>query len=207
VLLADSESDIIPLAAIFFIFGLPVLGWLSMRYLAHRERMEMIRAGFDPTGAKGFRAWQAQQAPPPQYAPPPGPPPQYFMYNESAQIALRKAIVIVAVGLALTIGLSFIGWDDGRLRLGPWLLGGLVPLFVGLAQVFSALAAGATLRPYQAQFGRQHPGAMPPPPPSASDQPSGQAAGWAERPAGSYTYRPGATPELRPPTPPAERDR
>lgn len=204
----DSVDALVPLAAIFFIFGLPVIGWLIMRYLAHKERMEMIRHGFNPGGRSSKQAYEAwQEAPPP--GPGPGWPDDQHAYgygypNISAQVALRKAVVIVAVGFALVIGLSFIGFDNGRFTPGPWLLGGLIPLFVGLAQVFSAMAAGATFRPFPPgprYYPQPPPGAAPqpgdmPPPPGAAAQP----------PAGSYTYRPGATPELRPPSPPAPRE-
>jgi len=214
VLLADSgTSDLVALCAIFFMFGVPVMGWIAVRMLAHRERMEMIRQGFDPRLiGKNYQAWQQAQ-------PGPVPGPTYAGRSRersrgdddrgcgpddpSPQIALRKAVVIVAVGFALTIGLSFIGWDDGRFTPGPWLLGGLVPLFVGLAQVFSAMAAGATFSPYAAgpQFGPMPPSGMqsgPMPPPSTDQGPP---------PSGSYTYRPGVTPELRPPVPPpVQRD-
>lgn len=207
-LLANSDFDVVSLAGIFCVFGLPVLAWLTMRWFAHKERMEMIRNGMDPAAfKKGYRSWQAQPGPSagtvhPGAAYPPPPPYAYPFPNEAAQIALRKAIVIVAVGFALTIGLSFIGFEGDHITPGPWLLGGLVPLFVGIAQVFSAMAAGATFRPYaprNQQFGPVPPGPVPPgytPPPTGDQSPS----------SGSYTYRPGAVPELRPPTPPTTRD-
>ncbi|MGE5462703.1 MAG: DUF6249 domain-containing protein [Syntrophothermus sp.] len=51
---------------------------------------------------------------------------------------LRWGIVIGALGLALTLGLYPIGFsaaDSYPLHLGPWMLGGLVPLFLGLGLV------------------------------------------------------------------------
>jgi hypothetical protein len=51
---------------------------------------------------------------------------------------LRWGIVITALGLALTIGLYTIGFDSAKnypLHLGPWMLGGFVPLFLGLGLV------------------------------------------------------------------------
>ena len=56
---------------------------------------------------------------------------------------LRKGIMTTFIGVALLIGLSFIGYRDGTWIPGPWLLGGLIPMFVGLAQVIGALLAGA----------------------------------------------------------------
>lgn len=40
--------------------------------------------------------------------------------------SLRRGITVAMVGLALTLGLVTLG-------VGPWLLGGLIPLFVGLS--------------------------------------------------------------------------
>jgi len=51
---------------------------------------------------------------------------------------LRWGIVITAIGLAFTIGLYIIGFNDANnypLHLGPWMLGGFVPLFLGLGLV------------------------------------------------------------------------
>lgn len=51
---------------------------------------------------------------------------------------LRWGIVLTSLGLALTIGLYFAGftaYQDYPLHLGPWMLGGLVPLFFGLGLV------------------------------------------------------------------------
>ncbi|HMZ07907.1 MAG TPA: hypothetical protein PKL78_05645 [Anaerolineales bacterium] len=51
---------------------------------------------------------------------------------------LRWGIFIAAIGLALSVGLYPLGFDSGihyPLRLGPWMLGGFVPLFLGLGLV------------------------------------------------------------------------
>ena len=128
--------------AIFAVFGFPVVAFIVFRWLAHRERMEMIRppvmraSGAEPAG------YQVDG-------------------SDVAQAALRKGITIVFVGLGQTIGLSFIGYEDSipvgvRWHPGPWLLGGIIPLCVGLAQIVSALLSGATL-------GRRPPGPLPPP--------------------------------------------
>ena len=48
---------------------------------------------------------------------------------------LRWGIVITSLGLALTVGLYLTGFasaEEYPLRLGPWMLGGFVPLFLGL---------------------------------------------------------------------------
>ena len=51
---------------------------------------------------------------------------------------LRWGIVITALGLALSLGLYPLGFSAGDaypLRLGPWMLGGFVPLFLGLGLI------------------------------------------------------------------------
>lgn len=51
---------------------------------------------------------------------------------------LRWGVLITALGVALTLGLYPIGYAAGYgypLHLGPWMLGGFVPLFLGLALV------------------------------------------------------------------------
>ena len=53
---------------------------------------------------------------------------------------LRWGIIIAALGLALSLGLYPIGFLAGSrypLHLGPWMLGGFVPLFLGLALILS----------------------------------------------------------------------
>ena len=51
---------------------------------------------------------------------------------------LRWGIGFTALGLALSVGLYAIGFSAGEsypLRLGPWMLGGFVPLFLGLSLI------------------------------------------------------------------------
>ena len=53
---------------------------------------------------------------------------------------LRWGIVITGIGLALSLGLYPLGFAAGSaypLRLGPWMLGGFVPLFLGLSLILS----------------------------------------------------------------------
>jgi len=192
-LAADSEV-LVPLAAIFCLFGLPVLAFIFFRVMAHRERMEMIRNGFAPgVPPKGWRTTGAAQSAGHN------PMPVADLSTEAAHVTLRKGITLTFIGFAITLGLSFIGFRDGAngmtWHLGPWLLGGFIPMFVGLAQVIIALLSGATL-----QVPRQSAGGAPPPyygePPGPGAQPSYDAP---------YAYRPGTTQELRPPKPPERR--
>ncbi len=165
-----AETDV---AAFVFlcIFGLPTAGFVIVRMMQHRERMEMIKRGMTPPGP------EMRWAP---YAERPGAPQETMAcppWARDPQSGLRKGIGTTCVGVALLIGLSFIGYHgDGTFSLGPWLLGGLIPMFVGIAQIINALLAGAAF-PSTRMTG------MPPPPGSPP-------------PSGPYTYRPGPTEEL-----------
>jgi hypothetical protein len=53
---------------------------------------------------------------------------------------LRWGILITALGGVLTIGLFFLGSNTGTnypLGLGPWMLAGLAPLFLGLVFILT----------------------------------------------------------------------
>ena len=92
-------SDIITSSTLFLAIAACVV---AAQYLKHRRLMAMIERGIDP---------QTVAALPVALANP-----------------LDRAMRTTAIGLALTLGLSFIGF-------GPWLLGGLIPLFIGLAKL------------------------------------------------------------------------
>lgn len=58
--------------------------------------------------------------------------------RKSGKGLLRWGIVLASLGLVLSLGLYFIGFNspnDYPLHLGPWMLGGFVPLFLGLGLV------------------------------------------------------------------------
>ena len=191
---------LVPIVAIFCIFGLPILAFVFFRAMAHRERMAIIRNGIAPDpGKSAFREYFAKAVK------------THDGTGEAPQRTLRKGIRTTAIGLALTIGLSFIGFQDGTSEHvagvsawspGPWLIGGLVPLFVGLSQVTIALISGATLRPpmgpsAQTESTMQRDGSF-----TAADGPTTPSYTTYDS---SYTYRPDGTSELRPPTSPPER--
>ncbi len=97
-----------PLAFFAMIFATIVL----LRWFKHREIMALAEKGALPE--------------------------QYARYEKTARGRglLIWGIVVAAVGLALTLGLWPLGFWAGApapLYLGPWLLGGLIPLFIGLA--------------------------------------------------------------------------
>jgi len=191
-----SEGDaevLVPIFGILVCFGFPIAGWVVVRWLAHRERMEMIRAGMVPP-TRGGRPRNAEWQVAPPAAPRSSSEDAYTF--ESAQRQLRKGITLAFIGMALTLGLSFIGFHDDGWRPGPWLLGGLIPLFIGLAQIASAILFGAALGPAR-RWGPQ----MPPPIAPGPPPPSGSVPNFD----GPYTYRPGSTQELKPPYSPPER--
>ena len=58
--------------------------------------------------------------------------------TKSNKSLLRWGILVTALGLALTIGLYAIGFDSSNsysFHLGPWMLGGLISLFLGLGLI------------------------------------------------------------------------
>lgn len=196
----DNDAPIAGLA-IFGIFIAPVGAFVIMRVLAHRERIEMIRRGMVPPGSRlGGKGWTNMNAGVPyDYVPQPGPARGYP--DDSPDRSLRKGIMLALIGLAIFIGLSFIGFQQEgpftTYRPGPWLLGGLIPMFVGIAQIIIALISGA-------RFGAPNvPSALPPnmgspfPPPGA---PGPDAHVYRPEPRTHSGYE-----ELKAPVPPPDR--
>jgi hypothetical protein len=176
----DDNSDIIvPVTLFILIFGSFIVG----RVLKHRERMQMLRMGIIPP--RDLRKWQkrggpwmgAGMPPPMPGMPMQGMPPQgYAPYEDpdSAQCTMRAGIKTSMVGLALLIGLSLIGYNPDQFppfHPGPWLLGGLIPLFVGIAQIIIAVMAGATFGLRQMPPPPMPPGPPPPPGPGSYGAP------------------------------------
>lgn len=198
------DDVLVPLVAILCVFGLPVGAFIVFRVLAHRERMEMIRYGIAPPGGKMGAARYAN--PQPNLGAPSVEPPQ------DASVLLRKGVRLAFVGMALTIGLGFIGYHSGEVThagdvvvregshfdFGPWLLGGLIPLFIGLSQIAIAFL---TEPQFFARFRSAGTTAPPGPGPRYPDPPAPDGANSD----GPYTYRPGGRQELRPPTSPPRR--
>ena len=193
---------LIPLAGIFFLFGAPVLAFVVSRVLRHQERMEMLRRGIIPppefSDRRAYRAWRkagspwpppgaGQQAPPWTTGPAVQPTRAWNAPEDDPQQALFKGIRLTLIGFAILLGLSFIGGGHG----GPWLLGGLIPMFVGIAQVIIALLSGAQLPGIQPRMTfipppQPPPPGAPPPPPGGWANGSAPGAGapppWAQQP-------------------------
>jgi len=185
---------LIPLFAIFFIFGLPVAAFIVSRLLKHRERMELLRRGIIPPADMGdkraYRAWQqsgAWQGPPPPPNVAPMPAPVWSAPEDDPQRALYRGIRVAFIGFAILLGLSFIGGTPGTsaFRTGPWLLGGLIPMFVGIAQVIIALLSGAELPGVQSRKGfgpPRGPGGLGSAPPPGFGPTVAPPPPWAEQP-------------------------
>jgi hypothetical protein len=189
-------DNVVAALAIICIFGLPIAAWIVFRSFRFLERMEMIKHGIVPPPdahfgfgrARAYRMWAEQQAArgaapwqqQSQTVPPPQPAAWCGGPDDDAQRALFKGIRLAMVGFALLIGLSFIGGTpgSGSFHGGPWLLGGLIPMFVGIAQIIIAVLSGAQLPGVQSagMYGSPPPGVPPSPPPGgfgAQPPPSG----------------------------------
>ena len=99
---------IVPIAFLVAIFGTII----TLRWFRHREIVTLAEKGLLPA----------------QYA-------QYVNASRGRGL-LGWGIALAALGLALMIGLYPIGFvadTSYPLNFGPWMLGGLIPLFIGLA--------------------------------------------------------------------------
>lgn len=199
------SSDVVGVIAIVMIFGMPLLYAMVSRVLAHQERIELLRRGIVPPPQTGYgpdsykadwkaarKAWRSGTVPPP----PPGYDPYaYAVYH--ATLSLHKGVRLAAIGLAIMVGLSFtqIPYRDTALYLA-----GLIPLFIGLAQIGTAMLSGARFGP----FGFGPPLGGPQPNQQATYQPPPFESAAATPPSGPYGWRPGSTPELERPTQPPD---
>ena len=101
-------SDLVPCLSIVSVL-LVIFGFLAfLRYMNYKETIALAEKGLTRPETK------------------------------SGKGLLRWGIVIAAIGFALSLGLYPIGFDAGEqypLHLGPWMLGGFVPLFLGLGLI------------------------------------------------------------------------
>jgi hypothetical protein len=209
------DENLIPVFVFLFVFGFPVAAFVVTRVLRHRERMELLRRGIIPPpdmrDKRAYKAWQQSGAPWPTTGgmgmapvPPPMPPPGWTAPEDDPQRALYKGIRTAFIGFALLIGLSFIGGTPGTMNFhgGPWLLGGLIPMFVGIAQVIIALLSGAQLPGVQPSATFIPPPLHQQPPPSAGPPPPGFGSNgmpWEQPQPGRSRYE-----ELSKPVPPPD---
>jgi hypothetical protein len=208
------DENIVAAIAVIMIFGLPAVGWIISLMYRHEERMEMLRRGIVPPpifDKNAYKAWKrsgaawpppgtgtAQQAP---WAQQPVPPPRFATPDDDPQRALYKGVRVALIGLAITIGL---GWAFGGYRGNPAILGGLIPMFVGIAQILVAVLSGAQLPGVMPQTTfipppQPPPGpGAPPPPPGTGFAGNGPPPPWAQQP-GRPRFE-----ELSKPVPPPE---
>jgi len=103
-------SDLVPCLSIVSIL-LVIFGFFAfLRYMNYKETLALAEKGLTKPETK------------------------------SGKGLLRWGMLVTALGFALTIGLYFIGFgsaDIYPLHLGPWMLGGFVPLFLGLGLILS----------------------------------------------------------------------
>jgi hypothetical protein len=109
------ESWLVPLAAMVVPVAIVAIIFryvLEQRKLLHQERMAMIEKGLAPEDPKE---------------------PSEYLTPYSRTRTLHSGVITTAVGLALLVGL-------GSMGRGPWLLGGLIPLAVGLGTLITFIA-------------------------------------------------------------------
>jgi hypothetical protein len=111
--LRGKMADLVPCLSIVSVL-IVIFGFIAfMRYISYRETLALAEKGLtrpehlEAKNGKGFLRW---------------------------------GILVTALGLALSVGLYFVGFDSAEnypLHLGPWMLGGFVPLFLGLGLILS----------------------------------------------------------------------
>ncbi|MBI5838489.1 MAG: hypothetical protein HZB19_00170 [Chloroflexi bacterium] len=101
-------NDIIPCIGVIGVLAI-IFGFLAfMRYMNYKETIALAEKGLTRPEKKPGKG------------------------------LLRWGIVITAIGTALSLGLYPLGFDSAQnypLHLGPWMLGGFVPLFLGLGLI------------------------------------------------------------------------
>lgn len=103
-------NDLVPCISIVSVL-LVIFGFLAfMRYMNYRETLLLAEKGLTKPESKPNKG------------------------------LLRWGILVTSLGFAFTIGLYLVGFDSSDnypLHLGPWMLGGFVPLFLGLGLILT----------------------------------------------------------------------
>jgi hypothetical protein len=203
--------QIIPLVAIIVTIGLPIAAWITAIVFRHQERMEMLRRGIVPPllDRHAYRAWRRAGSPwPPPGTPVGAPqgsgpwvqqqPPWTPAVEDDPQRALFKGIRVALIGFAITVG---IGVVFGGYSGNPIILGGLIPMFVGIAQIIIALLSGAQLPGMQPRVTF-----MPPPPQAPPGPGMPPPAGYGAATPPPWGQQPGRArfEELSKPAPPPD---
>ncbi|MEM7800099.1 MAG: DUF6249 domain-containing protein [Chloroflexota bacterium] len=101
--MADEEIVLFFTIPFMIMFIMATVGFITARYLQHRERMTYAKQGMYPPEETLRRGLRRGPTPP-----------------------LRRGIILTLLGVVLTCGFLGIGF-------GPWLLGGLIPFGLGVA--------------------------------------------------------------------------
>lgn len=203
----DMQNTVVPIIAILAVFGLPIGYLIIHRLLSYNERMAMIRQGMVPPPDS---RWARRAASEGWYNPTGSMPPNagplggafYGADLWRAQRKLQKGVSLTLIGFALTVCMAV-----ARPTHSHDLLIGLIPMFMGLAQMANAWLMGARFGP-DFRLGRW--GAAPPPGAQGGPPPYGQrpAAAPPTGTEGPYAWRPGGVREIEPPIkPPKPNDR
>jgi hypothetical protein len=103
-------SDLVPCISIVSVL-IVIFGFLAfMRYLNYKETLALAEKGLAKPETKNPKS------------------------------LLRWGILVTALGFALSLGLYLFGFDSADnypLHLGPWMLGGFVPLFLGIGLILT----------------------------------------------------------------------
>jgi hypothetical protein len=141
-------NDVLGLFIVFVLFPGVILGFILLsRYLKYRETLTMIEHGITPPPPPAPPVMvppQQMYGMPPMRPMPPMPPRPVQQQGGPGRGTLIWGLVLSGIGLALTLALWPIGFIANSasgntvtfpLGLGPWMLAGFVPLFVGLALI------------------------------------------------------------------------
>lgn len=124
-------TTLVPCAATFAFFALVFGIIIMLRWFRHREVMAQIQQGLVPEDHR----WQTD--------------------NDTTSRKLRVwGLGLAALGLALVIGMypfGFVTQEPWPLHFGPWMVVGLVPLFVGLALLIADYASQRNRAPQEAE--------------------------------------------------------
>jgi hypothetical protein len=111
---------IVAIVSIVVFIGLPLSAWVLFRYFAHRERMEMIRHGMVPPMPSSYDAGAGGS-------------------SSVDRLMVRGGISLFVIGFVVLLAISSIAYETAHSLLGPWLLGGILPMLAGIAEILTGL--------------------------------------------------------------------
>jgi MFS family permease len=111
---------IVAITSIVVCIGLPLSAWILFRYFAHRERIEMIRHGMAPS-MPPYETGSGRSS------------------SSVDRVMVRGGISLFIIGLIVLLAISSIAYATAHTLLGPWLLGGILPMLAGIAEFVTGL--------------------------------------------------------------------